>query len=85
MINQSQKEVLQIILTNEVLFNAVKQVFDETIQKSKPKIGDMNDDNVVGQKYRAYMMAQELVNGGFNNLMSYMINKKDQPSFDKSQ
>lgn len=63
-------DALQIILNNEVIMRALKKVFDGAVTDSLPQIG-AEDDSVVGQKYRAYESARQVVGYGFLNLESY--------------
>ena len=84
-LNDLQKDILQSLLSNNVLLATVRLIFEQTIEEEKPLVGKDDDDLVLGQKYRAYKEAQKLLNQSFTNLLSYKITQKGNKSFNKGR
>ena len=78
-----EKDILQQLLHNEPLFNTVRKIFYETIEKKKPE--ETDDDAILGEKYRAYLTAQKIIGESFTNLLSYRVEKKPNQTFNKSR
>ena len=85
MISELQKDKLQIILHDETLLETIEAVFEETIERVKPIINETNDNSILGEKYRAYEMAKELVRKGLMDLSSYKVDKEKEKPFNKSR
>ncbi len=85
MIDNLQKDVLQSLLHNDLLLNTVKKVFDDEVEKSFPKVNDIDDNLVLGQKYRAYIEARHIISECFNELESYKVEKGDKEGFNKGR
>ena len=85
MINDLQKNSLQTILNNEILLGAIKGVFDETIEELKPEIREGQDNSLLGEKYRSYETAKEIIKQGFINLLSYKKVEETKQTFNKAR
>jgi hypothetical protein len=83
--NELLKSKLEIIVNDDLLLQAIRAVFDETIDKEKPEIGKEQDNNLLGEKYRAYEVAKEMIRKGFTDLMSYKVNKGQHKGFNKGR
>lgn len=84
MLNQLHKDTLQPLLNNEILLEALRLVFKARIKKSKPNVKDA-DNELVGQQYRAYEQANEMIEKAFQDLKDYKTEKKTEKSFTKSR
>lgn len=69
--NDSQIDALQIILNNETIMRSLRKVFEDTLATSLPTVFNHEDNEVVGQKYRAYHDATNIVHNAFRSLESY--------------
>jgi len=85
MINDLQKDSLQIILNNEILLSAIRSVFDETIELSRPMISVADDNALLGEKFRAYEVAKTLIERGFVDLRSYKKVEETKQTFNKAR
>ena len=85
MINDLQKDSLQAILNNEILLSAIRSVFDETIELSRPMISVADDNALLGEKFRAYEVAKTLIERGFIDLLSYKVVKGAEKKFNKAR
>ena len=84
-ISEFNKDKLQQILNDELLLSAIRNVFDETIEEFKPNVGETTDNVLLGEKFRSYETAKEIIKKGFINLLSYKINKKVEKTFNKGR
>ena len=70
MLNQTEIDRLQIIIQDESLIPILEKILKETTQEHLPEISDGNDTEL-GQKYRAYITSQEILDLAFIKLKSY--------------
>lgn len=85
MIDDILNEKLQIIANDEYLLKAIRKVFDSIIEKDKPKIGETNDDSLLGQKFRAYEQSRETIDKAFMALAAYKTIKSNNKNFNKER
>ena len=83
--NDLYKDKLQIILNDEHLFNAVRAVFYDTMEKHHPLVNEQNDNQVIGEKYRAYEQSRKIIEDGFTNLLSYKLDKRTKEPFNRGK
>lgn len=69
--NDLKKDKLQQLLHNDFLLGIIKEVFEIETEKQKPKINAVDNDETLGQKYRAYIEAKEIIRECFAELESY--------------
>ncbi len=85
MLSDLQKDKLQRILGDNVLLNAIWQIFMETLEANRPIIGQLEDNALIGEKYRAYEVARVILQAGFQNMKSYEDNKINKKTFNKER
>ena len=85
MLSQAEEDKLQALLNDELLVGIVKKVFNEIADTSKPLLSETDDDKVIGQKYRAYENAKDILEEGFKKLQSYKIERTTGKSFNKAR
>ena len=81
--NELQKDKITQFVGDEVLLTTIKQLFSEEIDKSNPKVNDIDNDMTLGQKYRAYIEAKSIVSKCFYQLETYKTFGKEKESFAK--
>ena len=69
--NQSEIDRLQILLNDEFLLQVINKIFTEVVKEAEPKVSEVNDDLQLGQKYRAYEKAKEILSDGFIKLLEF--------------
>lgn len=79
------KEQLQALSENKLLMQAIRTVFNQSIEELKPLVGALDTDDMLGQKYRAYIKAKEILKQTIDNIESYKYHKKNNNSFDKAK
>lgn len=67
---QGQIDALQIVLISDSIMSALKEVFNEAYAEKGPAIYNESDE-IIGQKYRAYSTAKQVINHAFTQLESY--------------
>ena len=82
---QVLKEKLQYLNEDEVLLQAIQEVFNERIEMSKPSVNDNDNNTKIGEKYRAYEQAKDILVGAFVDINGYANYKKNKGSFNKSK
>ena len=85
MLNDLKKDKLQIILNDEILMSAIRGVFEEAIERLKPQVNEMDNNTIIGEKYRAYDLGKKIIEQGFVDLDAYMNNKKENKNFAKER
>jgi hypothetical protein len=85
MISDLQKDILQQLLQNKPLLNTIKQVFNEEIEKNCPKVNEVDDDIVLGQKYRAYMEAKHIIRECFREIETYEMERNQKENYNKAR
>lgn len=85
MLNELEKDIIQGLLDNEKLLNVVKKSFNHSINRRRPPITTQDDDAVIGQKYRAFEYAQQLMTDAINELEEYKKQKEQPEKFNKSR
>jgi len=85
MLNPLQQDKLAIILNDELLISSIEAVFNETINKSKPDIEKTDNNSVLGEKYRSYEIAKQIIKQGFIDLRSYQEDNKVNKTFKKER
>lgn len=82
MLNDILKDRLSAI--DDILLQAIMEVFNEEVEKSKPAIGN-DGNNILGEKYRSYILCQTILNGAFNEIKSYKVSNVKPKSFNKER
>ena len=83
--NEILEEKLQQLNEDRLMLEAIRFVFKERIEKEKPDIEKLNDNQVIGEKYRAYDQAKKLLNEVLVDIDSYKDKKVESDKFDKSK
>ena len=83
--NELERDQLQILLNNELLLRTIKKLFILEIEKNIPKVNDIDNNGVLGQKYRAYIESKDLFDKCFIELESYKAEKKLKDNFNKAR
>lgn len=64
------EKTLNLIYSNEVIMSELKKLFEEVTGESIPSVHGQNDDTL-GQEYRAYCKAKEIIDDAFAKLQSF--------------
>ena len=85
MLTETQIDSLQILLTNDHLLSAVKRVFEEATEVNRPQIMPTDDNKLLGERYRAYENAKNIIETAFTSLNSYKKGKKVENNINRAR
>ena len=80
-VNETQLEILS---KNELMLSAIRAVFEERIEKEKPTIEPGINNNALGEKYRSYEKAKEILAGVFVDISNYSVDQPKTKGFNKA-
>lgn len=70
---------------DEAMVKAIKFVFDEEVEKEKPVVDENISDEVIGQKYRAYVLSKKILSQILTKIGSYNQSKVEPKKFSKEK
>jgi hypothetical protein len=73
--NDLLKSKLEVLASDELMLRALKEVIDENIGKIMPEVDKVSDNQVLGEKYRAYLEASKVIRGTLEDISSYKIQR----------
>ncbi len=76
-----QQSRVRRFVDDDDLFEAVLAGIQEELDKFGPKITGEEDDQTLGQKYRAFTTAKDIVKLSFNNLATLKGQKPSKSNF----
>jgi len=83
--NELLKNKLSILAGDEASLMAIREIFNEQIELEKPNVEKSDDDSVLGQKFRAYEKAKEILKQTLSSIQTYKINKENNNAFNKAK
>lgn len=84
MLNQNEKDRLQILANDDFLLATLHKVFDIEIEKERPTV-DKDSDAVIGQKYRAYDTSKKLLKKVFMELAQYKAGNIEKDNYNRGE
>lgn len=82
--NDILKSKLEILAEDDLLLDALRAVFEERVEKERPQIGE-EDNSLLGEKFRAYEVAQTMLELAFKDLKDYKKVFKKSNNFNKER
>ena len=79
------QDKLKRLSEDTLMIEAIMALINERIEKEKPEIGKTDNDKVLGEKFRAYENAKNMLNGILQDIEIYDINKTNSKEFNKSR
>lgn len=74
---------LSILAGDEAMINAIKWLLNKEIKNLKPIIKEDTSDEIIGQQYRAYNKAHEIIENLIIGISSYENEKSSDKIFNK--
>ena len=65
------EDKLKVLANDEHMLNAIKSVLYDRIEQEKPDIEKTDNNQMVGENYRAYIQAKRIVDQVFKDIDSY--------------
>ena len=79
------EEKLERLAQDKLLLDAIGILLNQEIEKECPEVNENIDNNVIGEKYRAYQKTKDIVRCFFDTLTTYDINNNNNKSFNKAK
>ena len=79
------KDKLRLLNDDELLFNALRITFSQGIELEKPNVNREDSNELLGEKYRAYTVAKEILNKIMLNIQTYKIDRDNSKNFNKGR
>jgi hypothetical protein len=83
--NELYKDKLGTIADDELLISALRELFGEAADRQRPRLEDLADNTLLGEKYRAYKQSKDIINQAFVDLSSYKVNALKNKTFNKER
>lgn len=83
--NDIFKDKLAQLNDDKLMLKAIKELFFLRVEKEKPGVDKMDNNALLGEKYRAYEKARELMEQTFGDLLLYQRSKKAEKTFAKER
>ena len=71
MITEDQLKKIEILTSNEVLVADLYDIFNSAIEEGKPKISSVDNNWMLGEKYRAYETGKQIIGRVFISLRNH--------------
>ena len=83
--NEIMKEKLARLNDDEVMLHAIEKVLEKSIELARPDINPLEGDEVIGQKFRAYIKAQEIARNAIDIIKSYKEYTEKPKTYNKAR
>lgn len=83
--NEFSKEKLNTLANDPFTLKALSDLLNENVEKIKPKVEPLESNSILGERYRAYENAKEILDNILNDLKSYKFYKKNSNNFNKER
>lgn len=85
MLNDVLKAKLEVLASDELMLRALKEVIDAHIKDVMPEVGETVDNQTLGEKYRAFIEAERIIRGSFEDISSYKIQRSSNNQINKGK
>lgn len=85
MLNEIEKDAIQLILSNQYAMSALEKIFNGSMEAKKPLADTIDNNTVLGEKYRAYELGKLIVRDAFLSLDGYRVMKKLPPAVNRGR
>ena len=76
---------LKILAEDNSMLEALAAIFNRRIEIEKPIIGKVENNRLIGEKYRAYDVAKKLLNQILIDIENYKEERQDKIKFNKGK
>ena len=74
---ETLKDKLKVVTGDKLLLEALQTVFNDRVEQENPS--KEGDDLLLGQKYRAYLKAKDIIKKAFDDLQEFSLTEKTRP------
>lgn len=83
MLTDLLKDKLRALADDTLAITAIEALFAEVTEAMKPDVSDTADNNLLGEKFRAYESTLNILKKSFADLRSYKVGKTSDNKFNK--
>ena len=76
---------LRLLAENDLMLQAVEAAFNERIEREKPSVGEIDDNIKLGERYRAYSQAKEILSQVLIDIQSYKDKRVSKDTINKGK
>jgi len=62
MLNEIFLEKLKFIANDDILIDALKDLFFKVLEKYYPVVNELDNNEIIGEKFRAYNLSKDIIN-----------------------
>jgi len=85
MINDLLQSKLEILADDDLALTAIEAVFNDRVESEKPVLVGNETNEVLGEKYRSFVTAQEIIKLSLGDIKNYKRIKENNNSFNKAK
>ena len=85
MLNELEKDKLQLLLGDAILMAIIEKFLKDAVERAKPRVQAGDSDLIIGQKYRAYEDARQILEIALMDLKSYEREKAISKSINRAR
>ena len=71
MLSDLQKDKLELLANDEVLLTALYKLFFEVAEANRPDVNNVDNNTLLGEKFRSWELSKQIINAGFTTLQAY--------------
>lgn len=79
------QDKLRVVASDRTTVEALKTAFSEALEDNRPDVTKVDNNELIGQKYRAYEEAKKIINQVFMNIESSIQIKVDEERYNKGK
>lgn len=79
------EEQLETLANNKLLLQAIGTVFNESIRVFEPDVTEQDNNQVIGEKYRAYKKAEQILLDAIKTIDGYKVERDNPTNFNKAK
>ena len=83
--NDLLRNKLTILNEDKAMFDAVKYVFEQKVEQTRPDIDKGDNDVLLGSKYRAYLNAKRIIEEVWQEIESFKETRVNTKSINKGK
>lgn len=83
--NEIQKSYLERFVEEDAMVEAVRQAIEKELDNFIPKVTSDVSNEIIGQNYRAFKLALELIQESFKNLALYKRSERGKDNFNRAR
>lgn len=83
--NRTLEDKLRVLAEDDLTLQAINELFNRTIEEMKPEIGEGDNNVKLGEKYRAYTQAKNILKEVLQDIETYKDRKVDTKTINKGK